>query len=149
MKISTKGRYGLQALLDLALHSQTEQISLKSIAARCELSETYILQIFLILRRAGIVKSIRGAHGGYQLARVPATITVNEVLTTLEGVLAPVDCLLSHDEPCTNQSHCVTRHLWSEMQQHLTKLTSSITLADLIKSYQESFTTEQTPEYYL
>jgi Rrf2 family cysteine metabolism transcriptional repressor len=92
MKISTKGRYGLEALVALALHQGEGPVSLKSISERCGLSEAYILQIFLVLRRAGIVTSTRGAQGGYMLSREPLQITAGEVLVALEGPLSPVSC---------------------------------------------------------
>ncbi|HHY64233.1 MAG TPA: Rrf2 family transcriptional regulator, partial [Clostridiaceae bacterium] len=89
MQISTKGRYGLHALVDLALHGSGQPETIKNIAERCRLPEEYILQIFVVLRRAGIVKSVRGSRGGYILAKAPSEITVGDVLTSLEGPLAP------------------------------------------------------------
>ena len=95
MKISTKGRYSVTALYELALHYGEGAVSLKSIAKSQGLSENYLEQLMAPLRRAGIVKSVRGAQGGYMLARSPQEITIGEIITTVEGPIALVDCLLT------------------------------------------------------
>ena len=110
MKISTRGRYGLEALLDMAIHSSEGHVSLKSLSERLSVSEAYMLQIFLVLRRAGIVESVRGAQGGYYLACPAKDITVEKVLNALEGSLAPVACISGESEaPCDRFENCTTR----------------------------------------
>ncbi len=140
MKISTRGRYGLGALLDLAVHSSEGHASLKSISERCAISEAYILQIFIILRKADIVKSIRGAQGGYVLARDPSDISVGDVLRPLEGSFAPVDCIAEGaGKPCGRFACCATRVLWEKITTALDCIADSITIADLVESYNNSF----------
>ncbi|NLL05777.1 MAG: Rrf2 family transcriptional regulator [Clostridiaceae bacterium] len=151
MKISTKGRYGLEALVDLAIHSSEGCVSLKSIAERCGRSEAYILQIFLILRRSGIIESIRGAQGGYILARDCSQITVGEVLTALEGPLAPVACITHTTEPiCERYGRCETLGFWESVMNTLNDVVNSITIEDLLKCYQEHKAIEDNKiEYYI
>lgn len=138
MKISTKGQYGLEALVDLALHVSEGPVSLKKIAERCGLSEAYILQIFLVLRRAGVVSSVRGVQGGYVLAKSPSDISVKEVLEALEGPLVPVSCIIKDcKNPCSRFEMCVTRTLWEKIAARVSELSVSITIMDLMKSYYE------------
>ena len=149
MKISTKGRYGLEAIVDLTIHSSGGHVNLKSISERCGISEAYILQIFLILRRAGIVESIRGAQGGYVLARNPSAVTVADVLTALEGPLAPVACIVEGTKtPCDRYENCSTRGLWESIMNTLTDVTNSITIEDLVKCCNETIYNKDL-EYYL
>jgi len=141
LKISTKGRYGLEALVDLAIHSSEGCVSLKSISERCGISEAYILQIFLILRRAGIVESVRGAQGGYMLAKSPSEITVGDVLTSLEGPLAPVACCTSTNENplCERYGKCATVGFWKNVMKTLNEVADSITINDLVEYYRNNF----------
>lgn len=133
MKISTKGRYGLEALVDLALHASEGPVSTNSIAARLSLSETYILQILLKLRRAGIINSTRGVNGGYALALPPESINVLMVLSALEGPLTPVECILPESKmPCDRIVDCTTRPLWEEMYNLLSEIAESITIESLM-----------------
>src|SRR5690242_1173163 len=109
MKLSTKGRYGVKAMLDLALHNSEGQVSLKSIAERQGLSENYLEQLFSALRKAGLVKSMRGAQGGYVLAMAAEEISVGAILRALEGSLAPVDCVSDGESSqCSRSNGCVT-----------------------------------------
>lgn len=148
MKISTKGRYGLEAIVDLAVHGTQGCVNIKSIAARCEVSEAYVLQIFLELRRAGILESIRGAQGGYILARDPSLITVNMVLTALEGKLAPVACLSGREDSFCGRSHlCGTRSFWTDIMNIIIGVADSVTIADLTKCYYQSLTEDPAPDY--
>ena len=151
MKISTKGRYGLEALVDLAIHSSDGCISLKSISERSGISEAYILQIFLILRRAGIVESVRGAQGGYVLAKNPSEITVGDVLTALEGPLAPVACITGNEEcKCERYGKCATVGFWESVMNTLNEVVFSITIGDLVEYYQNhTFTENNEIEYYI
>lgn len=140
MKISTKGRYGLEAIVDLAIHSSQGCVNLKSISERCGMSEAYILQIFLILRRAGIVNSIRGPQGGYVLARDSSEITVGDILTALEGPMAPVACIIEGTEhPCERCENCTTRGLWESIMNSLSDVANSITIEDLVEVHNKSF----------
>jgi len=150
MQISTKGRYGLLALVDMALHYSGQPESIKNIAERCRLSEEYILQIFVILRRAGIVKSIRGSRGGYVLAGDPSDITVGDVLTALEGPLSPTACILGKKEhSCSRYEKCVTRILWEKIKTGIYEVINSITIGDLVKSCKSIPINDIGLEYYI
>lgn len=146
MKVSTKGRYGLEAIVDLAVHGTQGCVNIKSIAARCGISEAYILQIFLELRRAGIVDSIRGSQGGYVLAKEPSQITVNMVLTALEGKLAPVPCL-ADSEYCGRHHLCGTRGFWGSIMRIIYSITDTITIADLVACYQRTLAADPASDY--
>ncbi|MBZ4644764.1 MAG: Rrf2 family transcriptional regulator, cysteine metabolism repressor [Petroclostridium sp.] len=136
MRLSTKGRYGVKAMLDLAIHSAEGHIALKNIAERQDISEHYLEQLIATLRKAGLVKSVRGAQGGYTLAQEPSQITVGAILRALEGSLAPVDCVIE-DEPieCANSSKCVTQKIWAKVRDSINQVVDSITLQDLIDDY--------------
>lgn len=150
MKISTKGRYGLEAIVDLAIHSSKGHVNLKSISERCGMSEAYILQIFLVLRRAGVINSIRGAQGGYVLSKDPSLITVADVLIPLEGPLAPVDCIIEGTKhPCSYYENCTTRELWESIMFSLNKVTNAITIADLVECYRNCTNDGNELEYYI
>ncbi len=150
MKISTKGRYGLEAIVDLAMHSSQGHVNLRSIAERCGISETYILQIFLVLRRVGIVDSIRGAQGGYRLARDPAEITVGDVLSALEGPLAPVACIIKGNENlCNHYQQCATRGVWESIMNILSEVTAAISIEDLVKCCKKTRNYYHDLEYYI
>jgi Rrf2 family protein len=135
MKISTKGRYALRLMLDLALNSTGEQITIKSIAARQEISDKYLEQIISLLNRAGYVKSIRGAQGGYKLTKEPSEYTVGMILRLTEGSLAPVDCLEENTNECTRSSECVTREVWQELYDAINSVVDRITLQDLVNRH--------------
>ncbi len=136
MKLSTKGRYGVKAMLDLAIHSSEGLISLKSIAERQSLSENYLEQLFALLKKNGLVKSVRGAQGGYILGKDPGEISVGEVLRALEGSLAPVECVMENDAPqCDESDYCVTRMIWERMRDKINEAVDSITLDKLIEDY--------------
>jgi Rrf2 family protein len=150
MKISTKGRYGLEAMVDLAIHGTQGCVNIKSIAARCEISEAYVLQIFLELRRAGIIESIRGAQGGYILAKEPSHITVNMVLTALEGKLAPVACLTGNkDSFCDRNHRCGARTFWTDIMNVMVGVANSITIEDLVLCYNQSLKEEPALDYFI
>jgi len=136
MKLSTKGRYGLKAILQLAVDSKGEQVSLKSIAEKQNISENYLEQLFAALRKAGLVKSIRGSQGGYMLGKPAKDITVGEVLRALEGSLAPVDCVVENaPKECSRAEECVTRIIWRKMRDSINSVVDSITLDDLLNDY--------------
>lgn len=136
MKLSTKGRYGVAAMYDLALHHGRGPISLKSVAKRQGISEHYLEQLMGTLRNAGFVKSVRGAQGGYTLAKEPEAISVGDIIKVMEGPIAPVDCLLHegpNNEYCQRAGTCVTRGVWAKVRDSINGVLNSITLADLCK----------------
>lgn len=136
MKISTKGRYSVTALYELALHYGKGPVSLKSVAQSQGLSENYLEQLMVPLRRAGLVKSIRGAQGGYVLADEPRNITIGAIITTVEGPIAVVDCLLAdataENQLCARASDCVTRGIWEQVCDSISNVLNSITLQTLL-----------------
>lgn len=136
MKISTKGRYALRLMLDLAINYTGEYISIKNIAARQNISEKYLEQIITQLNRAGYVRSVRGAQGGYMLAKDPSEYTVGMILRLMEGSLAPVSCL-ENEDVCDRASRCVTLEVWEKIQEAVESVVDHITLADLVAKYQE------------
>ncbi|MDT8901036.1 RrF2 family transcriptional regulator [Anaeroselena agilis] len=134
MKLSTKGRYGVSAMFDLALHHGQGPISLKSVAQRQGISEHYLEQLMGTLRKAGYVKSVRGAQGGYTLTKSPEEITVGDIIRIMEGPTAPVDCLLADtadNKYCARAGNCVTRGVWAKVRDSIDAVLDSITLADL------------------
>ncbi len=112
MKISTKGRYALRLMVDLAEYNTGENISLKDIAARQDISFKYLEQIITMLNRAGLVRSVRGPQGGYRLAHRPEEYTVGEILRLTEGSLAPISCLDEKENNCPRKEECATIELW-------------------------------------
>lgn len=136
MKISTKGRYALRLMLDLALNNTGEYITIKSIAARQEISEKYLEQIISLLNRAGYVKSVRGSQGGYRLMKDPSEYTVGMILRLTEGSLAPVDCVEAATNDCARCNGCVTRGVWAELYDSIKSVVDRITLKDLVDRQQ-------------
>lgn len=140
MKISTKGRYGVAAMYDLAMHYGEGPQCLKNVATRQGISENYLEQLISTLRKAGYVQSLRGAQGGYVLTQSPAEISVGDIIRVMEGPIAPVDCLLA-DESRTNQycdkaNVCVTRGVWAKVRDSINHVLDNITLADLCEEEQ-------------
>ena len=135
MKISTKGRYGLRLMADLAVHYERGLLPLKEIAARQEISEKYLEQIMMQLNRSGLVRSVRGAQGGYRLAQPPEEITVGAVLRVLEGSLSPVDCIACEAPCCERMDQCVTVGVWRKLDEAVRGVVDTITLQDLRDEY--------------
>lgn len=133
MKLSTKGRYGLRALIDLALYSESEAVSISSIAQRQGISERYLEQLMAKLRRAGLVVSMRGAQGGYQLARPADEISVGDVLRTLEGDLCAVQCTAQSDEGCQGADLCVTKYVWQRINESIEETVNAIMISQLVE----------------
>ena len=133
MNLSTKGRYGVKAALHLALNYNNEHISIKSIAEKINVSEYYLEQLFSQLRRAGIVRSIRGAHGGYTLSRPPNEVTVYDIIEVLEGSIEISDCI--EDTTCNNSDSCATRLLWIRFKESIDGVLKSTTLQDMVDDY--------------
>jgi Rrf2 family protein len=131
MMVSSKGRYALRVLIDLAQHSDEGYISLKDIADRQEASLKYLENIIAILNRAGLVRSLRGKTGGYVLARPAANITACEVLTLTEGSLAPVSCMGLGEHMCSKADVCPTLPLWQQLDKLVDGFLSGISIEDL------------------
>lgn len=137
MKISTKGRYALRVMLDLAVNSNGACIPLKEIAARQSISEKYLEQIFTALSRAGLLRSTRGAQGGYTLASPPEEVTVGMILRATEGDLAPVECVSTSGGGCPRSVNCVTAQVWEKIRIAVDDVVNNITLSDLANRYYE------------
>lgn len=132
MKISTKGRYALRLMLDLALNNTGEPVRIKDIASRQEISDKYLEQIISVLNKAGYVRSLRGPQGGYKLARDPKEYTVGMILRLTEGSLAPVACLEDEVNLCSRQDECATLILWEKLYDAIKDVVDGYTLADLV-----------------
>ena len=146
MKISTKGRYGLRAAIDLAMYGGASAVSISSIAERQQLSESYLEQLMAKLRKADIVTSVSGAQGGYILKRSPKDISVGDVLRALEVYLRPVDCLAIEDENEThfeNADLFVTNYVWTRISESINDTVNSITLQDLLNQNKEKNSDER------
>ena len=134
MKLSTKGRYGLRALIDLALYSENEAASIASISARQQISESYLEQLIAKLRKAGLVVSVRGAGGGYRLAKPASEISVGDILRALEGSLDAVHCPgLEEEGSCEGSEFCVTKYVWQRINESIIRTVDEIRLDQLIE----------------
>ena len=139
MRLSTKSRYGVRAIFDIAYHSEGLETQVKDISRRQEISPRYIEQIFQKLKRAGIIDSKRGPKGGYFLAKKPNEITVGEIIRVTEGGIDPVLCLdpVDRGQPCGRSKECVTRIIWNEAGNRLKEYFDSVTIRDLCEKAQE------------
>lgn len=137
MKISTKGRYALRLMLDLAMNESNEAVTVKSIAQRQEISEKYLEQIVSVLSKAGYVKSTRGSQGGYKLARSADEYTVGMILRLIEGNLSPVACLEDSENCCPRSAACPTLGLWREIDHAISNVVDHKTLSDLVEEQKE------------
>lgn len=137
MKISTKGRYALRLMIDLAKHDDGTLISLKDVAARQGISVKYLEQIVGVLSKAGLLHSGRGPQGGYRLARRPEEYTVGAILRLTEGNLAPVACLEDRENQCERCAQCATLDFWTGLYAVINDYIDQFTLADLVKSERE------------
>lgn len=143
MKLSTKGRYGLRALIDLAQYSGEAPVSITSISARQDISERYLEQLMSMLKKAGLVKSIRGAAGGYILAKPADEISVGDVLRALEGGLEPVDCAgLDPEGSCKAADSCVTKYVWQRINESINRTVDEIMLSQLVEESRKKNCTE-------
>ena len=131
MKISTKGRYATRVMLDLALNNTGECIKVKDIAMRQGISEKYLEQIIAVLNKAGYVKSVRGAQGGYRLTKAPEEYTVGMILRLTEGSMAPVACLEEGATECERCDTCETLEVWRELYDAINGVIDKVTIADL------------------
>lgn len=132
MRLSTKGRYGLMAMSQLALEHGSGPIPLKYIAEKQNLSESYLEQLFSTLRKSGLLDSVRGAQGGYMLSRQPSHITVGHILRALEGDLGPAECVHDTINECTKEDGCATKLVLIKIKDSIDEVIDSITLEDMV-----------------
>ncbi len=137
MKLSTRGRYGIHAMYDLAVNADAGPQSIKAIAEREAIPEDYLEQLIALLKREGLVTSVRGAQGGYMLARRPEEISVGDVLRALEGGLNLVECL-EEEDACGKSCACPSRIVWMKMRDGLNKVVDGISLRDMIEDYRRA-----------
>jgi len=136
LKLSTKGRYGVKAMVDLAIHYGDEPLSIKTISERQKISEYYLEQLFSNLRKSNLIRSIRGSQGGYILNREPKDITVWDIMGVLEGPIEISDCVDDNNESsCNNIDCCATRLLWSRIKDGIDEIMKSTTLQDMVDDY--------------
>ena len=143
MKLSTRGRYGIHAMYDLALNAEKGPQSIKAIAERGDMPDAYLEQLIAVLKREGLVTSTRGAQGGYMLARPANEITVGDVLRALEGGLSLVDCL-DGEENCGKSCACPSRIVWMKLRDGMNAIVNGITLQDMVEDYRSMKAQEDT-----
>ena len=146
MKLSTKARYGVRAMLSLALDYDRGPVPLKEVAEQQEISEKYLEHLMGPLRSAGLVRSVRGAHGGYLLGKTPSQIRLDEVVRVLEGSIAPVECV-DDASLCGRVGLCVTRDIWGALKEAMESVLASTTLQDLIERQKEKQESKETMYY--
>ncbi len=145
MKLSSRTRYGMRAMLELALEYGKKPLQIKAIADREDISNKYLEQLIAMLKSSGLVRSIRGPRGGYMLARPPAEIYLKDIFVTLEGPITPVECL-EHSEYCPRCTDCATRQIWDEIQNAIMDVLKSRTLKDLVD---QSVQAKETKNYQI
>jgi Rrf2 family protein len=136
MKLSTRTRYAVRAIIELAQNDNNKPLQLKVIAQRQEISVKYLEQLMAVLRSAGFVRSVRGSKGGYVLAKAPNQIRLNEVLHRLEGTVATVECV-ENENCCSRSADCAARYLWTQVEHAIENVLQSITLQDLVDKANE------------
>ncbi|MDA3956286.1 RrF2 family transcriptional regulator [Oceanispirochaeta sp.] len=137
MKLSTKSRYATRLMVNLAWNFQQGPMQLNEISRKEEISEKYLSQIVITLRGAGLIRSVRGAHGGYLLTKDPAGITLKEIVEVMEGGLDIVDCL-NNEKNCNRSGQCITRNVWNKVSLAIKKALEEISLDDLAKQVREA-----------
>ena len=133
MRISTRGQNAIKLMLDLATYNHGEPVRLKDIAKRQNISEKYLEQIVSVLHKAALVKSIRGAHGGYVLNYLPKEYTVGQILKAVEGDMSPTDCVGENGSPCENKGTCASYRLWEKLDKAINDVLEGITLEDMLE----------------
>ena len=136
MKISTKGRYGLRILMDLAIHQSEKPRLIRDIAKSQQISEKYISRLVIALRKAGMIRSVRGVNGGFHIAMKPEDITLLDVIEAMEGPLSIVDCV-STPRKCSRSDNCAPREIWCKLNGDIRELMRGTTLADILESYRK------------
>lgn len=151
MKFSTRARYGMRAMLELALnYGASEPMPLFQIAEKQLISEGYLEQMMTVLRKGGLVRSVRGAQGGYLLSREPARIIAGEIVRCLEGPLGPTDCVSEEDpETCVRSEYCVTRLLWERVRESMASVLDGTTLEDLRQDAEKLRRSKDSDMYYI
>ena len=134
MMISTKGRYALRVMIDLAEHGNGRFIPMKDVTERQNISQKYMERIMSHLSKAGFVEGVHGKGGGYRLSREPVDYKIGDILRLTEGTLAPVTCLEQGGTPCTRAAECRTLPLWTELDRFIRGYLDSVTIADLMKT---------------
>ncbi|AKG52860.1 iron-sulfur cluster regulator IscR [Dehalogenimonas sp. WBC-2] len=134
MKLSARGRHSMEAMFDLAVHFGEGPVLIRNIAMRRRISEQYLAQLFIPLRIAGLVRSVRGANGGFVLAKSPGEIRLSEVVKATEGSTAPSECV-DDSRVCWKGEHCVTRDVWAEIKRATDKILDGITLGDMVERW--------------
>lgn len=132
MKVSTKGRYALRLMIDIAINDNGEPVRVKDISARQNISMKYLEQIISILNKAGYVRAIRGPQGGYRLVKKPSEYTAGMILRLTEGSLAPVSCLEYEEKECQREDVCATLELWRKLDEAIRGVVDAVTLEDLV-----------------
>ena len=136
MKLSTKGRYGLKAMFQLAVYYGEGPVPLKNVAEEQNFSENYLEQLVSVLKKDGFLESVRGAQGGYMLAKPPKDITVGNILRTLEGDMAPADCVIDDEMyKCEREEYCVTKLVWARIRDSINDVIDAITLQDMVDEH--------------
>ena len=143
MKISTKGRYGLRILIDLAHHEGDKPRLIRDIAQSQQISEKYISRLVIDLRKNHLIRSVRGVNGGFHLAKKPAEITLLEVVETMEGPIGVVDCVHNHNH-CARHGSCGARTIWQKLNENIRNMMAEITLQGILDAYDRSGHTENT-----
>lgn len=133
MRISTKGRYALRLMIDLAMNRNGEMVRIREIAERQHISEKYLEQIISVLKKAGYVRSFRGAQGGYQLTKEPREYTVGMIFRLTEGNMAPVACLEDENNLCEKANQCVSLRLWNMLNESINHVIDNVTLQDMVE----------------
>lgn len=142
MKISTKGRYALRMLLDLAEHQSNGYVALRDIAERQNISKKYLEQIIPVFNKSDILRTNRGSQGGYRLAKTPDKYTVGEILRLTEGSLAPVACLEQDPVECERSGECATLPIWQGLNRVINEYLNGITLQDILDQQQERYSND-------
>ncbi|MFA9398362.1 MAG: Rrf2 family transcriptional regulator [Clostridiaceae bacterium] len=135
MKLTTKGKYGVKAMVDLAINYGDKPVSIKNISERQNISVYYLEQLFSPLRKAKLIISVRGAQGGYILSKKPDDITISEIMDVLEGPVEIATCL--NDSSCNNIDCCATRLLWFNIKKSIEEVTQNTTLGDIVNNYNQ------------
>ena len=136
MKISTKGRYGLRILMDLAIHQSEKPRLIRDIAKSQQISEKYISRLVIALRKAGLIRSVRGVNGGFHIAMKPEEITLLDVIEVMEGPLSIVDCVKA-PKRCAMHENCAPREIWCKLNEDIRGLMRQTTLADILVAYEK------------
>jgi Rrf2 family transcriptional regulator, iron-sulfur cluster assembly transcription factor len=134
LKLSTKGRYGLRAFIDIAIFGENEPVSLAHVAKRQDISISYLEQLMVKLKKAELIVSIRGANGGYEIAKDRGRISVGDVLRALEGDLAPVDCAAFHEgnHACAASDDCASKIVWKKINDSINETVNNIYIDELV-----------------